>query len=117
MTTTTVTGLDELRATLAAAADQLGDLTAPGAEAGQAIAAFGQQYAPVLTGELAGSFGLTTVDQFPTRQGERAVEAIVAELDGLPMAAGELPFELIVRSSTAPPRSARTASGSTSGRH
>lgn len=62
MTTTTVTGLDELRATLAAAADQLGDLTAPGAEAGQAIAAFGQQYAPVLTGELAGSFGLTTVD-------------------------------------------------------
>jgi len=51
-------------------------------------------------------FGLTTVDQFPTRQGERAVEAIVAELDGLPMAAGELPFELIVRSSTAAARPA-----------
>lgn len=50
---------------------------------------------------LGGFFGLTTVDQFPHAQGERAVQAILAELGGQPMVAGELPFELVVRSTTA----------------
>lgn len=58
MTGTTLEGVDELRATLAAAADQLGDLSIPGREAGQAIEDAAQAAAPVLTGELAGSFGL-----------------------------------------------------------
>lgn len=52
--------------------------------------------------ELSGFFGLTTVDQFPLGQGERAAEAILAELEG---PGGQehaaLPFELIVRGSTA----------------
>ncbi len=50
---------------------------------------------------MGGVFGLTTVDQFPHRQGARAVEAILAELAGEPLEPGELPFELVVRSSTA----------------
>lgn len=57
--------------------------------------------------ELGGFFGLTTVDQFPLRQGERAARAIFAELDRADPAVPEradLPFELVVRSSTARPR-------------
>ncbi|WP_243076031.1 LacI family DNA-binding transcriptional regulator [Microbacterium sp. SS28] len=55
--------------------------------------------------ELGAFFRLTTVDQFPLRQGERAADAILAELDS-PSADGrnaraDLPFELIVRGSTA----------------
>lgn len=50
---------------------------------------------------LSGFFGLTTVDQFPHQQGERAVQALLAELGGESMVAGELPFELVVRSTTA----------------
>jgi len=46
-------------------------------------------------------FGLTTVDQFPHQQGERSVEAVLAALDGTPLVGGELPHELVVRSSTA----------------
>jgi DNA-binding LacI/PurR family transcriptional regulator len=63
--------------------------------------------------ELGGFFRLTTVDQFPRGQGERAAEAILAVLNGQDAAAGaaggspaiehgSLPFELIVRGSTAP---------------
>ena len=55
--------------------------------------------------ELGEFFRLTTVDQFPLGQGERAAEAILQELesDAAPPAhrPGELPFELIVRGSTA----------------
>lgn len=46
-------------------------------------------------------FGLTTVDQFPHRQGELAVGALMAELGGVQLPPDELPFELVVRSSTA----------------
>ncbi len=55
--------------------------------------------------ELGEFFRLTTVDQFPLRQGERAAEAILAALEerGEPLARADLPFELIVRGSTAPP--------------
>ena len=55
--------------------------------------------------ELGGFFRLTTVDQFPLRQGERAAGAILAELDsptaGVRPSRADLPFELIVRGSTA----------------
>ncbi|MDL5352247.1 LacI family DNA-binding transcriptional regulator [Microbacterium sp. zg-YB36] len=55
--------------------------------------------------ELSGFFGLTTVDQFPHGQGLRAAAAVLAELEAtvpvVPLAA--LPFELVVRASTAPP--------------
>jgi len=55
--------------------------------------------------ELGSFFRLTTVDQFPLRQGERAAQAILAELDnptpGIRQARSDLPFELIVRGSTA----------------
>ena len=56
--------------------------------------------------ELGEFFRLTTVDQFPLGQGERAAEAILAELEA-PDAAlprpepARLPYELIVRGSTA----------------
>ncbi|MEZ3161947.1 LacI family DNA-binding transcriptional regulator [Microbacterium sp. BWT-B31] len=55
--------------------------------------------------ELGEFFRLTTVDQFPLRQGERAADAILAELESGAEAAphhepGRLPFELIVRGST-----------------
>ena len=55
--------------------------------------------------ELAEFFQLTTVDQFPLRQGERAAEAILAELEepAERLARADLPFELIVRGSTARP--------------
>lgn len=50
-------------------------------------------------------FGLTTIDQFARGQGERAAEAVLAELDGAAPAArrGTLPFALLERGSTAPP--------------
>ena len=56
---------------------------------------------------LASFFGLTTVAQFPRRQGEHAVEALMEYLEpgkDAPASAGvPLPYELIVRSSTARP--------------
>ncbi|GAA1998709.1 substrate-binding domain-containing protein [Microbacterium ulmi] len=56
--------------------------------------------------ELGDFFRLTTVDQFPLGQGERAADAILAELEAkdagsAPVPPGPLPFELIVRGSTA----------------
>lgn len=54
--------------------------------------------------ELGAFFRLTTVDQFPHGQGERAADAILAELAAPVGARGirsDLPFELIVRGSTA----------------
>jgi len=64
--------------------------------------------------ELAPFFGLTTVAQFPEQQGERAVELLMRELeqsrDDEP-ANLQLPFELIVRSSTARPRPEREQRG------
>lgn len=55
--------------------------------------------------ELSGFFGLTTVEQFPHAQGERAADAALAAL-GEDVAPPDpaLPFELVIRSSTAPPR-------------
>ncbi|MGC5224579.1 LacI family DNA-binding transcriptional regulator [Micromonospora sp. DT81.3] len=59
--------------------------------------------------ELAGFFGLTTVAQYPASQGARAVELLLNELAGDERVEDEEgntshPFDLIVRSSTAPPR-------------
>ncbi|MHC5797418.1 LacI family DNA-binding transcriptional regulator [Lacisediminihabitans sp. FW035] len=58
--------------------------------------------------ELADFFQLTTVAQFPTGQGELAAEILIAGLDPArsqePSLRVPLPFELIVRSSTAAPR-------------
>ncbi|HET8928370.1 MAG TPA: LacI family DNA-binding transcriptional regulator [Microbacterium sp.] len=59
--------------------------------------------------ELGEFFRLTTVDQFPLGQGERAAEAMLAELDASGTAhtehtqhtPGQLPYELVVRDSTA----------------
>ena len=53
--------------------------------------------------ELSEFFRLTTVDQFPRQQGERAADAILDELEnpGAEHEPGRLPFELIVRGSTA----------------
>jgi LacI family repressor for deo operon, udp, cdd, tsx, nupC, and nupG len=55
--------------------------------------------------ELGEFFRLTTVDQFPMGQGERAADAILDELEGdaaLPREEPRhLPFELIVRGTTA----------------
>ncbi|WCM55828.1 LacI family DNA-binding transcriptional regulator [Microbacterium sp. EF45047] len=54
--------------------------------------------------ELGEFFQLSTVDQFPMGQGERAANAVLAQLEGTTdaaAAAAELPFELIVRGSTA----------------
>ncbi|MDY0908022.1 LacI family DNA-binding transcriptional regulator [Microbacterium sp. CFBP9034] len=56
--------------------------------------------------ELGEFFRLTTVDQFPLGQGERAADAILAALEAKDAAPpqhqpGELPYELIVRGSTA----------------
>jgi len=52
--------------------------------------------------ELSGFFGLTTVEQFPHAQGERAADAALVAL-GEDVAAPDpaLPFELVIRSSTA----------------
>jgi len=56
--------------------------------------------------ELGHWFALTTVDQFARGQGERAAEAVLAELDGAAPARrlGTLPFALVDRGSTSPPR-------------
>ncbi len=56
--------------------------------------------------ELGDFFRLTTVDQFPHGQGERAAEAILDELEAREAASPQpqparLPFELVVRGSTA----------------
>jgi len=56
--------------------------------------------------ELGEFFRLTTVDQFPLGQGERAADAILEALESPDAETpvhrpGELPFELIVRGSTA----------------
>lgn len=53
--------------------------------------------------ELGEFFRLTTVDQFPLGQGERAADAIVDELEspGAEHQPGRLPYDLIVRGSTA----------------
>lgn len=57
--------------------------------------------------QLSTFFGLTTVAQFPRRQGEQAVEALMQLLEPattVPASADvPLPYELIVRSSTARP--------------
>ncbi|WP_084103384.1 LacI family DNA-binding transcriptional regulator [Demequina sp. NBRC 110056] len=59
--------------------------------------------------DLADFFALTTVDQFPEVQGRRAVERVLHELDGdsSEPANEELPYELVVRKSTAAPRAPR----------
>ena len=57
--------------------------------------------------ELAEFFGLTTVAQFPALQGRMAVDIVMEQLhpnhETLGSSNTRLPFELIVRSSTAPP--------------
>ncbi|WP_442574384.1 LacI family DNA-binding transcriptional regulator [Microbacterium sp. F51-2R] len=57
--------------------------------------------------ELGEFFRLTTVDQFPLGQGERAADAILGELEapGGRAERSDLPFELIVRGSTSRPQS------------
>jgi len=61
--------------------------------------------------ELAEFFGLSTVAQFPAEQGRKAVEILMDQLhparSGLGAGNTPLDFELIVRSSTARPRSQR----------
>lgn len=56
--------------------------------------------------ELGEFFQLTTVDQFPLGQGERAAEALLNDLEKSdaapsPLEPGRLPYELVVRGSTA----------------
>lgn len=52
--------------------------------------------------ELGEFFQLTTVDQFPMGQGERAASAILAQLESTDAAlSGDLPYDLIVRGTTA----------------
>lgn len=59
--------------------------------------------------DLGRSFQLTTIDQHPLRQGERAVEVLLAKLetpDATPAPSLDhesLPFELVVRGTTVPP--------------
>lgn len=54
--------------------------------------------------EMSGFFALTTIDQFPHAQGERAADAILAVLDsGDAPQPASLAFELVVRASAAPP--------------
>ncbi|GLI26837.1 LacI family transcriptional regulator [Agromyces rhizosphaerae] len=57
--------------------------------------------------DLADFFGLTTVAQFPRQQGERAVEILLEQLQPTDAPPGQadtrLPYELIVRASTARP--------------
>lgn len=56
--------------------------------------------------DAADFFGLTTIAQFPRRQGALAVDVLLAELEGSPVPDDtELPFELVVRSSTTRPPS------------
>ncbi|WP_114588918.1 LacI family DNA-binding transcriptional regulator [Microbacterium arborescens] len=54
--------------------------------------------------DLGEFFGLTTVDQFPGRQGERVASAMIAALRGMASEPpADLDFALVERSSTAPP--------------
>lgn len=54
--------------------------------------------------EMSGFFALTTIDQFPHAQGERAAEAVLAVLrSGDAPEPASLAFELVVRNSTARP--------------
>lgn len=54
--------------------------------------------------ELSAFLDLTTIDQFPRRQGERAAEAALLKMGGVePEQPRALAFELVVRSSTAAP--------------
>lgn len=57
--------------------------------------------------EMSALFGLTTIDQFPRAQGEGAADALLALLDGGAVPPDPLPFELVVRTSTAPPAPGR----------
>jgi DNA-binding LacI/PurR family transcriptional regulator len=69
--------------------------------------------------EQAAFFGLSTVAQFPRQQGEKAVEVLMDELPPHPVpCAGlniDMPFELIVRGSTARPPERTAATGSAGG--
>lgn len=61
--------------------------------------------------ELGASFRLTSIDQFPREQGVRAAETVLDLLEPGPTTDAPpphtvLPFELVVRASTAPPPSA-----------
>lgn len=56
--------------------------------------------------ELGDLFGLTTVDQRPFTQGKSAAEHILARVEGQTWGDVELPFELVVRSSSAAPAQA-----------
>ncbi|GGO64876.1 transcriptional regulator [Microbacterium nanhaiense] len=49
-------------------------------------------------------FGLSTIAQYPRRQGARAAEILLAGLAGSAPPPSEVPFELITRTSTARPR-------------
>jgi LacI family transcriptional regulator, repressor for deo operon, udp, cdd, tsx, nupC, and nupG len=51
--------------------------------------------------ELGAFFRLTTIDQFPAAQGERAASVMLRMLDGAPPAAAPLPFRLVQRGTTA----------------
>jgi len=54
--------------------------------------------------EMSGFFGLTTIEQFPHAQGERAADAALAALgEDVAAPARTLPFELVVRTSTGAP--------------
>ncbi|MBF4562491.1 LacI family DNA-binding transcriptional regulator [Microbacterium sp. VKM Ac-2870] len=55
--------------------------------------------------ELGGLLELTTIEQFPHAQGERAGRAVLAALgvEQVTAPTASLPFELVVRGSTAPP--------------
>ncbi|RZI91986.1 MAG: LacI family transcriptional regulator [Microbacterium sp.] len=55
--------------------------------------------------ELGGFFGLTTIEQFPHAQGARVAETVLATLgEDVATPASDLPFALVERTSTAPPR-------------
>ncbi len=56
--------------------------------------------------DMAEFFGLTTIAHFPRRQGALAVDVLMAELEPGSVAPSEtsMPFELVVRASTARPR-------------
>ncbi|WP_110589485.1 LacI family DNA-binding transcriptional regulator [Microbacterium suaedae] len=56
--------------------------------------------------DMAEFFGLTTIAHFPRRQGALAVDVLMAELEPGAVAPADtsMPFELVVRSSTARPR-------------
>jgi LacI family transcriptional regulator, repressor for deo operon, udp, cdd, tsx, nupC, and nupG len=54
--------------------------------------------------ELGDFFRLTTIDQSPTQQGERAASAMLALLEETDAAPVPLPFRLLVRGTTARPR-------------